>query len=132
MKVVQLIAAAALFAAPANAQPPPQGWVGALAKPSILCDTSAQLQSIVDAFERSVEAGTARFAELFRIKNQRREPTCAVVASPIVMNVGSSELGRLSFAGAELYGWILHVKNDGGEGYYLYLETPGEALQDTI
>ena len=80
MKVPVFAAAALLLAAPANAQPPPQGWVGALSEPSILCDTSAQVQSIVDAFEAGTNAGKARFVELFKQKNDRHEPACAVVA----------------------------------------------------
>jgi hypothetical protein len=125
-------AAAALIAVPAAAQPPPKGWVGPLSTPSILCDTRAQVESIVDAFEQGTEAGTARFAELFQTMNNRQEPTCAIAALRTVVAVDSTDLGQLSIAGAELFGWIVHIQNGAGEGFYLYLESPAEALKNTI
>jgi hypothetical protein len=92
-------AVAALIAVPAAAQPPPKGWVGPLSTPSILCDTRAQVESIVDAFEHGTEAGTARFAELFQTMNNRQEPTCAIAALRTVVAVDSTDLGQLSIAG---------------------------------
>jgi hypothetical protein len=132
MKLPVLAAAAVLIGAPVVAQPPPSGWVGPLTQPSILCDTSEQLQSIVDAFEESAEAGKQRLVELFNLMNSRQEPTCAVVAIQMARTSGSTDLGRLSIAGADVYGWILHVENRVGEGYFLYLESPQDALRDTI
>lgn len=132
MKVPALAAATLLLAASASAQPPPQGWVGALSKPSILCDTSAQVQSIVDAFEAGTDAGRARFAQLSGQMNSRQEPTCAVVAAQIAQTGEAKDLGHVKIAGTDLYGWIIHIENDVGEGYYLYLESPLEALKNTI
>jgi len=129
---VPLIAAALLVSASANAQPPPQGWVGALAQPSILCDTSAQVRSIVDAFETGTDAGKDRLVQLFQQMNNRHEPTCAVVAIQLAMTAESTDLGRVKIAGNDLFGWIIHVKNQSGDGYYLYLESPTEALKNTI
>ena len=83
MKTPVIAAAMAMTAAAANAQPPQEGWVGTVSQPSILCDTSAQVQSIVDAFELSPDRGSARFAELFATMNEHREPTCAVTIVPI-------------------------------------------------
>ena len=132
MKVPVLAAAALLLAAPANAQPPRQGWVGALSEPSILCDTSAQVQSIVDAFEAGTDAGKARLVQLFKLMNSKHEPTCAVVAVKVAKAGGSKTLGHVKIAGTDFYGWIVHVENRVGEGYYLYLESPYEALKNTI
>ena len=132
MRVSALAAAAMLTAVPAAAQPPPQGWVGELSKPSILCDTSAQVQSIVDAFEQDSGRGVERFAELFSTMNHRREPTCAVTVVPIAEAAESTDLGKLEIGGAELFGWIVHIRNEAGDGFYLYLETPAEALKNTI
>jgi hypothetical protein len=132
MRAPLLAAAAALLALPASAQPPPAGSLTGFSRPSILCDTSEQLQSIVDAFGDGAEAGQDRFVELFRKRNDRREPTCAIVTMSAVMTEGSTRLGLLNFAGADVYGWIVHVVNGGGEGYYLYLESPQEALDGSI
>ncbi len=131
MKTAQFFAAVALCAAPASAQPPPLGWTGAFATPSILCDTRAQLQSIVDAFGEGAEAGAARFDELFSLPNHRHEPTCAIT-SVLGVALETTELGLLSFGDSELYGWMIHVRNDAGSGFYLYLESPAAALQNTI
>lgn len=126
------MAAAVLMATSASAQPPPQGWIGPLSQPSILCDTSTQLQSIVDAFEDGMEAAHARFTELYRTPNGRHEPTCAVVVIRLAQLVESTRLGRITIGGHDVYGWMIHIENEGGEGYYLYLESPTEALRDTI
>ncbi len=131
MKVAQLFAAIALLASPVSAQPPPAGSIGAFVAPSILCDTRAQLRSIVEAFEENAEAGAARFVELFTQLNHRREPSCAVTAV-VATTLESSQLGILSLGGAELYGWIIHVQNGAGSGFFLYLEEPAEALKNTI
>ena len=56
-----LTAATLLLAAPANAQPPALGSVGAFTTPSIVCDTREEIHSILNAFEKGVAAGTARF-----------------------------------------------------------------------
>src|SRR4051812_19195393 len=132
MKVSLFAAAALLVAAPALAHPPPQGWVGALSKPSILCDTSAQVQSIVDAFSRGPDAGMARFIELFRLMNANHEPTCAIVTVSVAETGESQKLGHVKIGGGDFYGWILHVENRVGDGYYLYLESPAEALNNSI
>jgi hypothetical protein len=126
-----LAAAISLLAAPANAQPPSVGSVGALPT-SILCDTREQVHSILNAFEKGVEAGTSRFSELYRQINMRREPTCAVTSVGTAAATGSEELGPVSIGGGEVYAWIVHLKNGSGNAYYLYLESPAEALKNTI
>lgn len=132
MKPLVFAAAAALFAASASAQPPLEGSVGEISQPSILCDTSAQVQAIVDAFERSAGEGTKKFVELFGTQNGRREPTCAVTPVPVAQTGESIELGMLQIDGADLYGWIVHIRNNAGEGFYLHLESPLQALKNTI
>ena len=132
MKTPVLAAAIVFLTAPANAQPPPQGWIGALSQPSILCDTSAQVQSIVDAFGTGTDAGKARLVQLFKQMNSKHEPTCAVVAVQAAQTAETRALGRVRIAGADVYGWIIHVENRVGEGYYLYLESPLKALKNTI
>jgi hypothetical protein len=131
MRIAKFLAVAALVAAPAYAQPPAAGLIGFFLTPSILCDTSAQLRSIVTAFEHDAEVGRARFVQLFQQLNDKREPTCAVTAVQGVA-LDSTELGRVNFGENELYGWMIHVENDAGAGYFLYLETPAEALKNTI
>ena len=127
-----LLLAAPLLATPAGAQPPAEGTVGPLTQPSILCDTSNQLQSIVDAFEKGADVGQARFVELFHTKNGKHEPTCAIVPVRLAIAVDSTPIGRIKISGQDVYGWIVHIKNDVGDGYYLYLESPMEALKNTI
>jgi hypothetical protein len=127
-----LAAALALSTAPAAAQPPISGAVSALPGPSIVCDTQAQLRSIVAAFELGAEAGEAKFVELFTLKNTRSEPTCAIMSIGAAMTVESTSLGMLDLAGGQVYGWIVHIANEVGDGYYLHLESPAEALRDTI
>lgn len=129
---VTLLAAALLLAAPASAQPPPQGWVGALSEPSILCDTSAQVQSIVDAFQSGTDAGAARLLQFFQLMNAHHEPTCAIVAVQGAETGAADALGQVNIAGTDYFGWIVHVENRAGEGYYLYLESPYQALKNTI
>jgi len=132
MKTPILAAALTVAAGAANAQPPPEGWIGAVSQPSILCDTSAQVQSIVDAFKLGADRGTERFAELFSTLNEYQEPTCAVTIVPIAEATGSTDLGKLTIGGTEVYGWIVHIRNGAGDGFYLHLETPAQALQGTI
>ena len=132
MNRLVLAGAAALVAASAHAQPPPTGWVGQFDTPSILCDTSDQVQSIVDAFEDGLDAAHARFAELYKTMNDRREPTCAMAAVRMVTTGEFTQLGRFSIAGDEVYGWIVKVANAGGEGYILYIETLPMALENSI
>jgi hypothetical protein len=132
MRTVALGAALSLLALPAAAQPPPIGSVASIAAPSIVCDTSAQLQSIVEAFEQSLKAGEAKYLALFGQKNARSEPTCAIVPINIALTVESKSLGRLALADGDVYAWIVHIANDAGEAYYLYLEPPAKALRNTI
>jgi hypothetical protein len=132
MRVLSIAAGAILLTASSHAQPPPQGWIGALAPPSILCDTSAEVQSIVDAFDEGADAGKARLLELYKLMNVNREPTCAVVEVKRAMTSESTELGRVKIADANYFGWIVHIKSGAAEGYYLYLETPQEALKNAI
>lgn len=131
-KLALAAAAAAFFAAPANAQPPPVGWLGGFPNPSILCDTSAQVQSILTAFEEGVEAGQARFVELYERMNHLREPTCAITGVRMGLAIESQTVGWLEIGGKKFYGWIIHIENGGGNAYYLYLETPKEALKNSI
>src|SRR5690348_9994261 len=123
MRVPLVAAAVLIMAGAASAQPPPQGWVGALATPSILCDTSAQVRSIVDAFGTGADAGKDRFAQLFKVMNTKHEPTCAVVSIQLAQTADSSSLGHVTINGSDLFAWIVHVKNQTGDGYYLYLES---------
>jgi hypothetical protein len=132
MKVSVLATAATLFAASAAAQPPQQGWVGELSQPSILCDTSDQVQSIVDAFAIGPERGRARFAALVATINDYNEPTCALTAVPLAESAGSIQLGIVRIGDVDLYGWIVHLRKGGAEGFYLHLETPAHALKGTI
>jgi hypothetical protein len=132
MKAAALALAATALAGSAFAQPPKQGWVGAFPTPSILCDTSEQVQSILTAFEGGVEAGTARFAELYVLQNHLREPTCAIAAVRVGLAVESENLGRVEIGGAEFYGWIVHIENAAGNAYYLHLESPAEVLRSSI
>ena len=132
MKALTFALAATAFAGSAFAQPPQIGSVSAFPTPSILCDTSEQIQSILTAFEGGVEAGTERFAELYTLQNHLREPTCAIAAIRVGLAVGSENLGRVEIGGAEFYGWIVHIENAAGAAYYLYLESPAEALRNTI
>jgi hypothetical protein len=128
-----VVAAAAMFiAAPALAQPPSTGTVGQFPEPSILCDTSDQVQSILDAFEQSVEAGTERFAQLFEQLNHLREPTCAITPVRVGLTVSTDTLGLVDIGGATFYAWIVHIENGAGEAAYLYLETPQEALKNSV
>jgi hypothetical protein len=126
-----LAAAISVIAAPANAQPPSVGSVGAFPT-SILCDTRQEVHSIVDAFDNGVEAGTTRFAELYHKVNTRHEPTCAVTSVRVATAAGSEPLGPVRIAGDEVYGWIVHLQNGPGNAYYLYLEPRAEALKNTI
>ncbi|MGH6926007.1 MAG: hypothetical protein ACRED5_19955 [Propylenella sp.] len=130
MKRLAFAAMAAFLAAPAAAQPPPQGWVGEFSA-SILCDTREQLQSIVDAFEEGPVAAEERFQELYRRQNDRSEPTCAV-AGVVAVASGTTDLGLIEFGGEMAYAWIVRIANDAGEGYYLYLESRTEALKNSI
>lgn len=135
MKVQSIAAislAAAIFSGPADAQPPQQGWVGALPTPSILCDTSEQVQSILAAFGEGVEAGSARFAELYTQQNHLHEPTCAIAAIRVAIAVDSEDLGRVEIGGQEFYGWIVHIENAAGHAYYLHLETPAQVVHSMI
>ena len=132
MRILQLAVVAAFFAVPAAAQPPQQGAAAAFHAPSILCDTSEQLQSILAAFGDGVDSGTARFAELYRTPNDRNEPTCAITGVRTALTTGATALGLVDLAGAEFYGWIVRIENPAGEGYFLYLESPAEALKNSI
>ena len=132
MKPQALAVVAVLFAAPASGQPPADGSVSRISRPSILCDTSAQVESIVEAFERSPDQGAAKFSELFTTLNDRREPTCAVTVVPAAFTAESIDLGKLKIGGEDVYGWIVHIRNNAGEGFYLHLESPGQALKNTI
>ena len=132
MKPQALAVALVVFAAPVNAQPPPEGSISQISQPSIVCDTSAQVKSIVDAFERGPDQGAARFGELFATMNEKREPTCAVTRVPAAMTAESIDLGKIEIAGDDVYGWIVHIHNNVGEGFYLYLESPMQALKNTI
>ena len=132
MKPHVLAVALTLCAAPAGAQPPPEGSISQISQPSILCDTSAQVQSIVDAFIRSPDQGAARFVQLFAMKNERQEPTCAVTVVPAALTAESIDLGKLDIDGQDVYGWIVHIRNDAGDGFYLHLESPRQALKNTI
>lgn len=133
MKIAAFVAASALlFATPAVAEPPISGSVEMFATPSILCDTKSELESIVDSFETSVAAGKSRFAELFNTKNARDEPACALVSLRLAMTIETTDLGRLNLAGKDVYGWVIHIANEAGEGYYLYLESFTDAIRNTI
>jgi hypothetical protein len=127
-----LAAAAMLLAVPAFAQPPSTGSVSQFPTPSILCDTEEQVQSIVDAFEEGVEAGTERFGELFQQLNHLSEPTCAITPVRVGLAVESQNLGWVDIGGEEFYAWIVHIENGAGDAYYLYLETPEEALKNSV
>ena len=127
-----LAATILLLAAPASAQPPPPGWIGAFPRPSILCDTSDQVHSILNAFEQDLETGAAKFTELYRTINSRREPTCAVTAVRIGIVAASEAVGPVSIAGNKFYGWIVHIGNGVGDGYYLHLEPRAVALKNWI
>jgi hypothetical protein len=132
MKPQMFAVALAFFAASAGAQPPPEGSLSQISQPSIVCDTSEQVKSIVDAFQQDPDLGAAKFAEFFQTLNDRHEPTCAVTVVPAAMTAESIDLGKLDIDGEDVYGWIVHIRNDAGEGFYLHLESPIEALRNTI
>jgi len=106
--------------------------MGEFGTPSILCDTKDQLQSIVDAFDRGVDAGQARYNVLYGIQNGKHEPVCAITALRNIVAGESVDMGTLSFAGGAIHGWAVHVGNGAGDGYYLFLESNTEAMKNTI
>ena len=54
MNRIILAASAVLLASTADAGPPVRGYQGGLHRPSILCDTQEQLQSIIQAFDQGL------------------------------------------------------------------------------
>ena len=132
MRTLALTTALLAFSSPASAGPPPEGWQGALARASILCDTAEQLDSIFAAFEESPDQAKTSYVELFTLRNHRNEPTCAVTAIRHMTAGESSELGTVDIEGSKFRGWAVHVRNRSGDGYYLYLESERHYIDKMI
>jgi hypothetical protein len=132
MNRIILAASAVLLASTAHAGPPVQGYQGGFHRPSILCDTQEQLQSIIQAFEQGLGAAQARYSELFATMNDKREPTCAVAVVRVATTGDSIDLGTFSVHGSEFRAWSVHIHNTAGEGYYLHIERTKDLLMKTI
>jgi len=127
-----LAISAILLAGTANAGPPPNGWEGGFSRASVVCDTKEQLQSIVAAFDQGVEAAQSRYIQLFATMNARHEPTCAVTAVGTSVTRETADLGMFEVGRKSFHGWSIHVANDAGDGYYLYLEPSHRELDNMI
>ena len=132
MNRIILAASAVLLATAAHAGPPVRGYQGGLHRPSILCDTQEQLQSIIQAFDQGLGAAQARYGELFATMNDKSEPTCAVAAVRVATTGESIDLGTFIVDGSEFRAWSVHIRNTAGEGYYLHIERTKDLLMKTI
>jgi hypothetical protein len=132
MNRIILAASAVLLASTVHAGPPVRGYQGGLHRPSILCDTQEQLQSIIEAFGEGLGAAQARYGELFATMNDKSEPTCAVAAVRVAKTGESIDLGTFMVDGSEFRAWGVHISNTAGEGYYLHIERTKDLLMKTI
>ncbi len=121
-----LAALAAIIVSPVLAETPPpeKGWYGTFSNAMIVCDTQAQIVSIVDAAKAKPNGGAqAKYDELKIIKDAKGEPACAIGRLGPVAVGESVDLGKVEFiAGKWAHGWAVHIGTAQGEWWILYLD----------
>jgi hypothetical protein len=92
----------------------------------ILCDTEAQVRTIVSANQQSTDAMRAAFQKLNAQLNPHNEPTCSVEQIPhTLLSVPKSiDVGPWPENGQVLEAFILHIQVDTIDAWFMYL-APG-------
>jgi hypothetical protein len=111
-------------AAPATAAPP-STWYNSAPDTVIVCDSEAQIRSIVEAGRRDNDGGAFnQFSAYTKQMNAAREPACTIINVNVAV-AESVELGTFHiFADIARRGWAVHIKRGPAEGWMLYTEAP--------
>lgn len=92
----------------------------------LLCNTMAQLQSIVDASKTNPEAANVIYRELVATPDEKGEPTCAFVDLDGVSATDAKTLGVLKTEDGEFDAVGLHVKGKNNSEGWLMVVKPAE------
>ncbi len=107
---------------------PPTGY-GQLGIPVLMCDTSVQLKSLIDARAKGAAEGVRAFQELHNLRNNRfQEPSCMFsMTGPVaigdqpgdVIDVGIQKPDDVDQA---VHIWMLHVGNSQTDFWVMWSE----------
>jgi hypothetical protein len=122
-----LAALAASIALPCFADetgPPAPGSTAMLPNPVLVCDTQAQIASVVDAAKAQPDGGAkAKYDEFKSTMDAKGEPTCIiehVIGAPVSE---STDMGTFQFMPDHwFHGWAVHIGDESANGWMLYLE----------
>ena len=112
-----LVAAACAFTQPASAQDFPLTIGG------ILCDTEAQVRTLVSANQQSGDDMLAAFRRLNTQLNSENRPACSLQQIPhMLLSVPDSvDIGPWPLAGQSLEAFTLHIQGDSIDAWFMYL-----------
>jgi len=121
LSLAALVAAGTFgFGQPSRAQDFPLTIAG------ILCDTEAQVRSIVTANLQNAEAMRSAFQALNNQRNSQNQPVCSIEEIPhMLLSVPQSiDVGPWPENGQVLEAFILHIQVESVDAWFLYL-APG-------
>ena len=128
MKLTIRLTAAALMAAgmcgvtaPVRAQVAPPSIAG------ILCDTQAEVRTIVSANQQSGDAMRSAFQQLSTQLNAQNKPACSLQQVPhnLVSVPQSIDIGPWPENGQSMEAFALHIQQSGVDAWFMYLAPQG-------
>ena len=93
----------------------------------ILCDTQAELRTIVSANQQGSDAMRSALQQLNTQLNANNQPACSVQQVPhtMVSVPQSIDIGQWPENGQTMEAFALHLQQDGFDGWFMYLAPPG-------
>lgn len=105
-----------------NTGPPPQGFYGQIFQPMAGCDTKDQVSDIAAEGMKGGNAINEKIGVMHSIIDQKGEPTCVFGKYPTPLAVGEVvSLPDTKIGETPVHAWALHVGNQGGDWWVLYL-----------
>jgi hypothetical protein len=106
---------------------PTQAQVAPATISGILCDTQAQVRTIVSANQQSGDAMRAAFQQLNMQLNSANMPACSIQQVPhtMVSVPQSIDIGPWPENGQLLEAFVLHIQQNGFDGWFMYLAPQG-------
>jgi hypothetical protein len=123
----KLTAAALVVFAIGGVAPPAAAQVAPPSIAGILCETQAEVRTIVAANQQSGDAMRSAFQQLSGQLNAQNKPACSIQQVPhnLVSVPQSIDIGPWPENGQSMEAFALHIQQNGVDAWFMYLAPQG-------
>lgn len=127
IQTTKLTAAALMAAGMSGVSAPVRAQVAPPSIAGILCDTQAEVRTIVSANQQSGDAMRSAFQQLNNRLNSQNQPACSIQQVPhnLVSVPQSIDIGPWPENGQSMEAFALHIQQNGVDAWFMYLAPQG-------